>query len=75
MTTLNDRAALVPIRGRKGRAGKDPRGDAEYAAALARQTAVSLASSPNWRAGLPLEEGERWRYPASEGLAYGDDVP
>jgi hypothetical protein len=70
--SLTTRASTLRIRGRKGRAGQDRRGDAEYARALSDATDRSLAASPSWRAGLPLEEGERWRYPASEGLAYGD---
>lgn len=56
--SLETRAATVPVRRRKDR--PDPRGDAEYAAALAHQTEISLLRSANWRAGRPLEDHERW---------------
>lgn len=47
-----------------GRApGRDDPG--EFAAALARETDASLNASPQWRAGLPLSDDERWPWKSS----------
>lgn len=58
MTSLADRAASVRVKGDNRK--PDPAKDAEYADQLAVETDRTLRHSPSWRAGLPLDESERW---------------
>jgi hypothetical protein len=58
MTTLADRAALVPIRGRKDKAGPDLRAIREYTDALERETTASLKRDPErWRFRRTVDQG------------------
>jgi hypothetical protein len=63
--SLATRAAGVPVRTR--RAGKDPRGDAEYERALARETDASLRFKDRW----PFTGPERWHAPSTAELKDG----
>jgi hypothetical protein len=68
--SLETRASGVRIR--KPKARKDPRGDAEYTAALTRETETTLRRSPSWRNGLPLLDEERWSRLTTADLPHSD---